>query len=182
IRCKTVASFLARATLARFTRRRLATSSAQRLSVENRVVRLSSTLAASYKAVRTIASPTLLTPPVTSVSPDWYFFGVSPKCAPTALEEVKRAGSSTVAVKVTATSGPTPGTVIRRRHTASSRRSEEHTSELQSRQYLVCRLLLEKKKKMTTKQLSGIRAKARTARVVQRLVTRECKNKRFKSS
>src|SRR3712207_7527986 len=29
----------------------------------------------------------------------------------------------------------------------SSPRSEEHTSELQSRQYLVCRLLLEKKKK-----------------------------------
>src|SRR3712207_7152828 len=28
-------------------------------------------------------------------------------------------------------------------------RSEEHTSELQSRQYLVCRLLLEKKKKPT---------------------------------
>src|SRR5258707_10292829 len=28
-----------------------------------------------------------------------------------------------------------------------SGRSEEHTSELQSRQYLVCRLLLEKKKK-----------------------------------
>src|SRR3712207_7313163 len=29
----------------------------------------------------------------------------------------------------------------------SESRSEEHTSELQSRQYLVCRLLLEKKKK-----------------------------------
>src|SRR3712207_6943145 len=29
---------------------------------------------------------------------------------------------------------------------APVRRSEEHTSELQSRQYLVCRLLLEKKK------------------------------------
>src|SRR3712207_8269588 len=29
----------------------------------------------------------------------------------------------------------------------ADRRSEEHTSELQSRQYLVCRLLLEKKKK-----------------------------------
>src|SRR3712207_7444881 len=28
-------------------------------------------------------------------------------------------------------------------------RSEEHTSELQSRQYLVCRLLLEKKKKIS---------------------------------
>src|SRR3712207_9280412 len=29
----------------------------------------------------------------------------------------------------------------------AAERSEEHTSELQSRQYLVCRLLLEKKKK-----------------------------------
>src|SRR3712207_9408053 len=37
----------------------------------------------------------------------------------------------------------------RRRGDADNRslRSEEHTSELQSRQYLVCRLLLEKKKK-----------------------------------
>src|SRR3712207_8349613 len=33
-------------------------------------------------------------------------------------------------------------------------RSEEHTSELQSRQYLVCRLLLEKKKKQKTLLLS----------------------------
>src|SRR3712207_8923302 len=32
----------------------------------------------------------------------------------------------------------------------AAERSEEHTSELQSRQYLVCRLLLEKKKKNTT--------------------------------
>src|SRR5438445_8331989 len=30
-----------------------------------------------------------------------------------------------------------------------ARRSEEHTSELQSRQYLVCRLLLEKKKSIS---------------------------------
>src|SRR3712207_7212277 len=36
--------------------------------------------------------------------------------------------------------------VIRRLFTVLSARSEEHTSELQSRQYLVCRLLLEKKK------------------------------------
>src|SRR5438445_6398631 len=35
----------------------------------------------------------------------------------------------------------------RRQFTLRERRSEEHTSELQSRQYLVCRLLLEKKKK-----------------------------------
>src|SRR5947209_9885540 len=34
-----------------------------------------------------------------------------------------------------------------RQSVARFKRSEEHTSELQSRQYLVCRLLLEKKKK-----------------------------------
>src|SRR5258707_9495297 len=33
-----------------------------------------------------------------------------------------------------------------------AQRSEEHTSELQSRQYLVCRLLLEKKKKKKKKK------------------------------
>src|SRR3712207_8294733 len=33
---------------------------------------------------------------------------------------------------------------------AFPKRSEEHTSELQSRQYLVCRLLLEKKKQKST--------------------------------
>src|SRR3712207_7769602 len=36
--------------------------------------------------------------------------------------------------------------VARSAATSALRRSEEHTSELQSRQYLVCRLLLEKKK------------------------------------
>src|SRR3712207_7465120 len=46
----------------------------------------------------------------------------------------------------------------RRRHPEGVRRrarsrSEEHTSELQSRQYLVCRLLLEKKKIHTTIRL-----------------------------
>src|SRR3712207_7871335 len=35
-----------------------------------------------------------------------------------------------------------------RRALGLGRRSEEHTSELQSRQYLVCRLLLEKKKNL----------------------------------
>src|SRR3712207_8784920 len=53
---------------------------------------------------------------------------------------------------------PSPATVFRGRAQSGSprgtpaapdcaARSEEHTSELQSRQYLVCRLLLEKKKK-----------------------------------
>src|SRR3712207_8867660 len=40
-----------------------------------------------------------------------------------------------------------------RRGGRRSRRSEEHTSELQSRQYLVCRLLLEKKKQSPTVHL-----------------------------
>src|SRR3712207_8181972 len=34
---------------------------------------------------------------------------------------------------------------VKRAAAGKTRRSEEHTSELQSRQYLVCRLLLEKK-------------------------------------
>src|SRR5438445_7916806 len=46
-----------------------------------------------------------------------------------------------------------------RRHPRPGRsprpRSEEHTSELQSRQYLVCRLLLEKKKKHDDHRLRG---------------------------
>src|SRR3712207_7806630 len=49
--------------------------------------------------------------------------------------------------------GDAPGTPLLRRVGQGEEghdrglRSEEHTSELQSRQYLVCRLLLEKKKK-----------------------------------
>src|SRR5258707_11925245 len=42
--------------------------------------------------------------------------------------------------------------------TLGNRRSEEHTSELQSRQYLVCRLLLEKKKRTTATVSSGIQS------------------------
>src|SRR3712207_8802580 len=38
---------------------------------------------------------------------------------------------------------------------ARTARSEEHTSELQSRQYLVCRLLLEKKKLTTLHLISS---------------------------
>src|SRR5258707_15812770 len=38
------------------------------------------------------------------------------------------------------------------RGSSAATRSEEHTSELQSRQYLVCRLLLEKKKNPSRRQ------------------------------
>src|SRR3712207_7133303 len=55
-----------------------------------------------------------------------------------------------------ATSAPDTWNGCRRRTPStttgtSGTRSEEHTSELQSRQYLVCRLLLEKKKKKIIK-------------------------------
>src|SRR3712207_7711084 len=47
--------------------------------------------------------------------------------------------------------GPIPlGYDVKDKKLVINDRSEEHTSELQSRQYLVCRLLLEKKKKHYT--------------------------------
>src|SRR2546425_7320999 len=52
-----------------------------------------------------------------------------------------------------------PGDFLRRpqhlwRTATGAGRSEEHTSELQSLAYLVCRLLLEKKKKETSRRVS----------------------------
>src|SRR3712207_7009464 len=58
-------------------------------------------------------------------SQDWVHFGV---------------GAASLARSASSCAGAQSGVAPRRR-------SEEHTSELQSRQYLVCRLLLEKKKK-----------------------------------
>src|SRR3712207_8561372 len=48
----------------------------------------------------------------------------------------------------TALNAPQITRVFGAAHGITGVRSEEHTSELQSRQYLVCRLLLEKKKKV----------------------------------
>src|SRR3712207_7962596 len=48
------------------------------------------------------------------------------------------------------TAQPTATPALPSTQTDCDPRSEEHTSELQSRQYLVCRLLLEKKKKLTS--------------------------------
>src|SRR2546422_7951029 len=45
----------------------------------------------------------------------------------------------------------------REREVLDDMRSEEHTSELQSRLHLVCRLLLEKKKKKTTRRCTKSR-------------------------
>src|SRR3712207_8813535 len=54
-------------------------------------------------------------------------------------------GPATLLMDMTELQDPRP--VADRVHLTEDLRSEEHTSELQSRQYLVCRLLLEKKKK-----------------------------------
>src|SRR3712207_7756268 len=69
-----------------------------------------------------------------------------------------RAGEETTWPLSPPPSPPSCGRVLRpgrrarpRRRPRSARRSEEHTSELQSRQYLVCRLLLEKKKTKNNK-------------------------------
>src|SRR5436309_4622513 len=51
---------------------------------------------------------------------------------------------------------------------AVMRRSEEHTSELQSRENLVCRLLLEKKKKKRKEMLSTYKQERRTSRSRER--------------
>src|SRR2546430_13472200 len=50
-----------------------------------------------------------------------------------------------------------PGRSVLRDVTTTDARSEEHTSELQSQSNLVCRLLLEKKKKLQTIHLFPLR-------------------------
>src|SRR3712207_7736175 len=57
---------------------------------------------------------------------------------PDLLEELHRAGCSLHTAN---------WTCLTSKNSRNPSRSEEHTSELQSRQYLVCRLLLEKKNK-----------------------------------
>src|SRR3712207_7657106 len=68
---------------------------------------------------------------------------------PRSFSEARRGNSPGLGFSVrygspppTSTISPAPGL------TTAVRRSEEHTSELQSRQYLVCRLLLEKKQQL----------------------------------
>src|SRR2546422_1088647 len=63
-------------------------------------------------------------------------------------------GPSTIPVSPPQVIVGIPADLLRRRpdiRSAELQRSEEHTSELQSRLHLVCRLLLEKKKKKQSK-------------------------------
>src|SRR4051812_49743204 len=64
------------------------------------------------------------------------------------------------------TAGPSsgwPAARAARRSPAEASRSEEHTSELQSHVNLVCRLLLEKKKKTVLDERAGVRGRAHAA-------------------
>src|SRR3712207_7797003 len=65
-----------------------------------------------------------------------------------AVRVLKLFGSE--AARVYATAGPEHEYFLIDKGFYFARRSEEHTSELQSRQYIVCRLLLEKKKQYST--------------------------------
>src|SRR3712207_7363027 len=78
---------------------------------------------------RSRRSPSRRTEPSTTLPVSWY--ERSGSAERTSCDGV---AASVAPLKLVYTSAP------------ASRRSEEHTSELQSRQYLVCRLLLEKKK------------------------------------
>src|SRR3712207_7926652 len=66
----------------------------------------------------------------------------------------RRASTGSASCARSRASCPTAAGSRRQRRRSPVTRSEEHTSELQSRQYLVCRLLLEKKKKLTSPPLA----------------------------
>src|SRR3712207_7596398 len=77
------------------------------------------------------------------------------------LAAARRAGRRTLRCRARSSTsgGGRSGVPISASTTTSSSweaRSEEHTSELQSRQYLVCRLLLEKKKHLKHTQVHSI--------------------------
>src|SRR3712207_7156780 len=69
------------------------------------------------------------------------------------ISSAPRASSSSTTIRPTLPVAPVTRILIPVGYTESwPTRSEEHTSELQSRQYLVCRLLLEKKKQIRMKE------------------------------
>src|SRR5258707_6773998 len=77
----------------------------------------------------------------------------------TLFRSARRFGGAVTLISASSRSSDSPGSSSVTRST----RSEEHTSELQSRQYLVCRLLLEKKKR-TYHEARSISRSTRDAR------------------
>src|SRR3712207_7437464 len=98
-------------------------------------------------------------PPRSTLFPYTTLFRSDPARLRREIAEVRRRGyartaeemslgtlSVAVPVRVERPAGPAVVAALGIVVPSHRRRSEEHTSELQSRQYLVCRLLLEKKK------------------------------------
>src|SRR3712207_6929518 len=86
-------------------------------------------------------------PPRSTLFPYTTLFrsGPSGKCSTSSTSSSTLPGyAATVGVRVSVP----PRSQARLSLSNNTNRSEEHTSELQSRQYLVCRLLLEKKKNL----------------------------------
>src|SRR3712207_8212669 len=88
-------------------------------------------------------------PPRSTLFPYTTLFPISPCCRRSSSGRRSRRS----AWATSATSRPHTS---RGRASAARTRSEEHTSELQSRQYLVCRLLLEKKKKKILQHVTDV--------------------------
>src|SRR3712207_7974664 len=92
-------------------------------------------------------------PPRSTLFPYTTLFRSQPRAIMTytamTMPAVARPGTPLLGETVPSAGGPTSS-----RESAYSSRSEEHTSELQSRQYLVCRLLLEKKKKYNSRHVT----------------------------
>src|SRR3712207_7048610 len=92
-------------------------------------------------------------PPRSTLFPYTTLFRSIPECSLTYPELVQTNGIAKkngvfICIHYTTVGGETACNDKTTMHNPfNKRRSEEHTSELQSRQYLVCRLLLEKKKK-----------------------------------
>src|SRR5437868_10657889 len=107
-----------------------------------------------------------------STGPDSSFFFFSCSGAPRDLHSFPTRRSSDLPPSGLQAMAPAPGTKNSRISPVPSmlqttigrivKRSEEHTSELQSRFDLVCRLLLEKKKKQSTNQPSMIQGAKHT--------------------
>src|SRR3712207_7219769 len=87
-------------------------------------------------------------PPRSTLFPYTTLFRSASSCAAVASWRPASSPSSSILLRMSKKDGGGSRTLFNpsSAHVAGSGRSEEHTSELQSRQYLVCRLLLEKKK------------------------------------
>lgn len=120
IRCRMLASLRATAVIAHNMLDRWAIRRPHARRADHFLTRSSRLAAASQSASRTATSPCLLMRPSKSIDvPDWCRLGVIPKWAPTVRDRAMRWGSSTPPLNDRAATGPTPGTVIKRRQTGS---------------------------------------------------------------